>query len=63
MRFEIWKGIAMLLAVLLLAAFAITNYVFNLRFRDWSSIAQVLCVVGGATVCVAIGTYPSKRYR
>jgi hypothetical protein len=63
MKFEIWKGIAMLLAVLLLAAFAIANHVFNLRFRDWSSIAQVLSVVGGAAGCVAIGAYLSKRYR
>jgi hypothetical protein len=61
MRLYIWKGLAMILAVLLAGAFAIGNFVFGLGFREWPGIAQFLFIVGVAILCVAIAGYISKR--
>ena len=61
MSLAIWKGLAMILAVLLLSAFAVANFVFGLRFGEWSGIAQFLFIVGSAGLCVAVARYVSKR--
>ena len=61
MSLAIWKGLAMILALLLISAFAIANFVFGLGFGAWPGIAQLLFIIGAATLCVAIGRYISKR--
>jgi len=60
-RLFIWKSLAMFLALLLACVFAVANLVFNLRFGEWRSGAQLLFIIGIAALCVAIGGYISKR--
>jgi hypothetical protein len=60
-RLAIWKGLAMVLATLLISAFAVANIVLGLRFREWPGGAQFFFIVGVATLCVAVARYLSKR--
>ena len=61
MSLAIWKGLSMMLGVLLISTFAVANFVFGLRFGKWPGIAQFIFIVGIATLCVAIAGYVSKR--